>query len=111
MIVYNVTVNVDTDVHEEWVKYMREEHIPDVLKTGCFIEARFTRVVVKEEQGVTYSVQYLCESEEILQQYADDFAPALQKDHKDRFEGRFAAFRTMLEVVDVFVVNNNVDLN
>ena len=111
MIIYNVTVNVDSDVHEEWVRYMREEHIPDVLKTGCFLEARFTRVMVREEQGVTYSTQYLCESEEILQKYADDFAPALQKDHKDRFEGKFAAFRTMLEVVDVLVVNNNVELN
>lgn len=111
MVIYSVTVNVDQDAETAWVKYMREEHIPDVLKTGCFLEARFTRVMVKEEQGVTYSTQYLCESEEILQKYADDFAPALQKDHKDKFEGKFAAFRTMLDVVDVFVVNNDIQLN
>lgn len=104
MVIYNVTVNVDNDAHEQWVKYMREEHIPDVLRTGCFKEARFTRVVVNEESGVTYSIQYLCESEEMLQRYADFFAPALQKDHKDKFGEKSAAFRTMLEVVDVFVV-------
>ena len=105
MVIYNVTVNVDESIQQEWIKYMREQHIPDVLKTGCFIEARFTRVMVKEEQGMTYSIQYLCESQDLLQKYADEFAPALQKDHKDRYEGKFAAFRTMLEVVDVFMVN------
>jgi len=104
MVIYNVTVNVDHDVCEQWVKYMREEHIPGVLRTGCFKEARFTRVVVNEESGITYSIQYLCESREMLQHYADHFAPALQKDHKDKFGEKSAAFRTMLEVVDVFVV-------
>lgn len=104
MVVYNVTVNIDEDVHNSWVEYMRKEHIPDVLKTGCFKQARFTKVVVKEEQGHTYSVQYLCESVDVLQRYADEFAPALQKEHKDKFEGKFAAFRTMLEVVEEFKV-------
>ena len=105
MVIYNVTVNIEEDVHEKWVKYMREEHIPDVLRTGCFKEARFTRVMVNDPQGVTYSIQYLCESEEVLQKYADHFAPALQKDHKDKFGDKFAAFRTLLEVVDVFVTD------
>lgn len=105
MIIYNVTVNIEEDIHAEWVNWMRTVHIPDVLKTGCFREARFTRVMYKEELGITYSTQYLCDSEKVLQHYADNFAPALQKDFKDKYEGKFNVFRTMLEVVDVLVVN------
>ena len=104
MIIYNVTVSVEESIHEQWVNWMRTKHIPDVLKTGCFKEARFTKVA-NEENGITYSTQYLCESESILDNYADNFAPALQKEHKDLFDGKFYAFRTMLEVVDVFLVN------
>ena len=37
MYIYNVTVNVSDDVHIEWLKWMKETHIPDVMKTGCFI--------------------------------------------------------------------------
>lgn len=105
MIIYNVTVNIEEDIHDEWVNWMRSKHIPDVLKTGCFHEARFTRVMFKEELGITYSTQYLCDSEKVLQHYANNFAPALQKEFKDKYEGKFNVFRTMLEVVDVLVVN------
>jgi hypothetical protein len=105
MIIYNVTVNIDDSIQHDWVDWMRKVHIPDVLKTGCFHEARFTRVMVDEQMGITYSIQYLCPSREVLQHYADNFAPKLQQDVKDRYEGKFNAFRTMLEVVDVLVVN------
>ena len=34
MILYNVTVNIDTDVEEDWIEWMKETHIPEVMKTG-----------------------------------------------------------------------------
>jgi hypothetical protein len=101
MIIYNVTVNIEDDIHDDWIKWMKDHHIPDVLKTGCFLESRLTRVMVQEEQGTTYSVQYLCESMDKLNEYADHFAPALQKDHRDRYEGKFTAFRITLDVIDI----------
>jgi hypothetical protein len=61
--------------------------------------------MVDEQMGITYSIQYLCDNDAVLQHYADNFAPKLQKDVKDRYEGKFNAFRTKLEVVDVLVVN------
>jgi hypothetical protein len=33
MIVYNVTVNIDGAVEQEWLKWMKEVHIPEVLAT------------------------------------------------------------------------------
>ncbi len=33
MILYNVTVSVTEESANDWVKYMMEEHIPDVLAT------------------------------------------------------------------------------
>ena len=101
MIVYNVTVNIDDEIHDDWVNWMKNIHIPDVLRTGCFIESRFTRVMVDEEKGTTYSIQYLCESDDKLNYYADNFAAKLQKDVRDRYDGKFTAFRVMLDVLDV----------
>ena len=99
MIIYNVTININDDVREEWLKWMKESHIPQVMNTGLFIEYRICKVLVQEESGTTYSVQYTCEGMENLHKYQKEFAPLLQKEHSDKFEGKFVAFRTLLEIL------------
>lgn len=97
-IIYNVTVSVDTDISEEWLRWMKETHIPDVMNTGMFLEARISRVLGQEEGGKTYAIQYLCESMEKYEEYQKDHAPALQQDHTVKYGTRTAAFRTLLQV-------------
>lgn len=102
MILYNVTVSIDPAISEEWLEWMRSKHIPDVMATGCFVESRLSRVHGEEEGGVTYSVMYLSLSQEKIDEYREIHAPALQKDHSERYSGRFAAFRTLLSVIEEF---------
>lgn len=100
MIIYNVTVNIDTDVHDEWLKWMLEKHIPDVLATGLFIESRMSKMLIEEESGgVTYSIQYTLESMDKMQEYEEKHASRLRDEHTKKYEGKFGAFRTMMEVV------------
>ena len=99
MIIYNVTVKIEMESHEEWLKWMRDKHIPDVMKTGCFLRNRVHKVLVDDTDGVNYAIQYECESMEKLQEYQENHAPALQREHTERYKDRFVAFRTLLEVV------------
>lgn len=100
MIIYNVTVKIDHDTHDEWLDWMKNKHIPDVLNTGCFVESKILRVLVDEEDGKTYSFQYACENQEKLNEYTTKFAPTLQREHALRYDNKFVAFRTLLEVVN-----------
>ena len=102
MIIYNVTVNIDEDVHDDWFEWMSDVHIKDVMNTGLFIEARFSRILAEEEGGKSYSIQYLCKSMEDLEKYQEVHAPKLQEDHTSRYEGKFVAFRTLLRVDKTF---------
>ncbi len=103
MIIYSVTVKVVPGIHNDWVSWMKETHIPDVLKTGYFQGARMTRVMQDNEaDGITYNIQYEGESFSKIMEYQEKAAPALQKDHMERYEGKFVAFRTFLRVVDDF---------
>jgi len=102
MYIYNVTVNIEDGAHESWRKWMLETHIPDVLNTGLFLGNRFCKVMVDEDSGTTYSIQYLVKDLESYQLYQQLYAPALQKEHTDKFGGKFVAFRTMLEVIQEF---------
>lgn len=98
MYIYNVTVNIDDSAHQDWYAWMKKTHIPDVLNTGLFESCRFCKVMVDEESGTTYSIQYLVKDLETLALYQEMYAPALQKEHMDRYSGRFVAFRTILEL-------------
>jgi ABC-type ATPase with predicted acetyltransferase domain len=99
MYIYNVTINVQEDVHQQWVKWMKEEHIPEMLNTGKFTKALMTRVLVNEEMGgVTYSIQFTAKTRQMLQRYYEEDAERLRR-KSTIFEGKFVAFRTELEVV------------
>jgi Domain of unknown function (DUF4286) len=100
MIIYNVTININHDAHDEWLKWMKEVHIPDVMKTGMFIENKILRLLGDEDSGgTTYAIQYTCATMEDYDRYRTAFAPALQKATTEKFKDKFVAFRTLLETV------------
>ncbi len=98
MYIYNVTVNIEEEAHDEWLAWMKETHIPDVMNTGMFISNRMLEVMVDGENGRTYSIQYEVKDMETVMLYQQVYAPKLQQEHKDKFEGKFVAFRTMLRL-------------
>ncbi len=100
MIIYNVTINVDDSIHDEWLAWMRTVHIPDMMKTGMFTEFRLCKILSEDDQGTTYSFQYTCNNMQMFEKYRDEFAPALRKEAAEKFGDKFVAFRTLLEVIE-----------
>ncbi len=90
------------EVHLEWVDWMKETHIPAMLKTGLFTAATFVRVHAFEQGGSTYAVQYACQSMEDLDRYQREFAPSLREKTEKVFGDHVHAFRTTLEVLARF---------
>ncbi len=100
MYIYNVTINIEKDVHDEWLNWMKAEHIPAMLATGKFTQALMSKVLINEEMGgITYSVQYQTPSKELLLRYYDEDAEKLRK-QSERFKGKAVYFRTELEVIN-----------
>jgi Domain of unknown function (DUF4286) len=90
MIIYNVTINVDESIHLDWLKWMQNKHINEVLATGLFTQAKLVKVLVEEEMGgTTYAVQYFTDSK--LKLVGD----------------KMLAFRTELEVMEEFYKKEN----
>lgn len=101
MYIYNVTINIDESAHEEWLVWI-QEHIQEVLATGRFASAKLTQVLVEEEIGITYSVQYTANTREDLDDYYRIDAPKLRGDGIKKFANKMVAFRTELKVVKEF---------
>ena len=99
MFVYNVTVSIDTALEKEWLEWMKEIHIPEVLETGCFIENKIFKVLTEVDTGATYSLQYFYQNEADIIRYRDTFAAELQRKHTEKYKDKFVAFRTLLEQI------------
>ncbi|HKL03543.1 MAG TPA: DUF4286 family protein [Cryomorphaceae bacterium] len=99
MILYNVTVNVDAEARDEWLKWMKETHVPEVLATGLFTEAKIARIMAEEAGGNAYSIQYFAENMDDYEKYEKEHATDLRREHEKMFGGRCAAFRTLLHIV------------
>lgn len=105
MIIYNVTINIDESVHDEWLEWMKSEHIPQVLGTGKFDKATLSQVLVEDEMGgLTYAVQYRSYSRAALEAYYREDAERLRNEGQKRFADKMLAFRTELQIVDEYTV-------
>jgi Domain of unknown function (DUF4286) len=103
MIIYNVTTNIHETVHDQWLSWMQQKHIPEILATGKFSTARLVKVLVEEEMGgTTYSVQYTTDSKETLEKYYQEDAPRFRAEGAQLFGDKMLAFRTELELISEY---------
>ena len=100
MIIYSVTVSIDVQIEADWVQWMKEVHIPDVMATGLFLGQNMHRLIDPPPHTpgtATYNIQYELASMPDYVNYQENHAAALQEDHTSRYKDRFVAFRTILE--------------
>jgi hypothetical protein len=85
-IIYNVTTHVNHNIAESWLQWLKEEHIPDMMATGCFTHATIMRLIeVDETQGPTYAMQYHA---------------TMRKKVTGKWDDQFIAFHSVLQVVN-----------
>lgn len=101
MLLYNVTIKIDKGSETEWLEWMKAKHIPDVMRTGQFIESRISKLLDQpEDDDSTYVIQYQCESMEKFNYYINTFASALREEHHALYKDRYVSFRTLMEVIE-----------
>lgn len=80
MIIYEITAIVRKDLIESYEKYMREHHIPDLIETGFFARAFFTR-----SNENRYRIQYHAHDQPALDEYLKTKAEFLRNDFLEHF--------------------------
>ncbi len=99
MIIYNVTVKVTYAIAANWVKWMKEEHMDEVVATGLFTASRLSKLLeVDESDGITYIAQYFCDSLDDYHDYLKSHAPAMREKGLKKFGDQMIAFRTVMQV-------------
>ena len=100
MIIYNITTKVDFSIHNNWLTWMKEEHIPAVMQTGLFLSNRLCRLIDPvDRDGFTYAIQYFVKDINRIKSYKNDYEPGLNKQHQNLFGDKAVSFKTLLKVV------------
>lgn len=101
MIIYNVTIAVDPQHETEFLRWLADVHIPEVLETGLFLTSRTFKIRESPDNPEynSFAVQYEMESWEKYIEYRDNHAAVLQQKTKDKYGDKVLAFRTFLEQI------------
>ena len=100
MIIYNVTIKLEHSIAEEWMSWLKNEHIPDLISTGCFTHATILHLLEADDtEGITYAVQYHAESKALYNRYIENFSEMMRKKATDKWGEKFIAFRSVMQVV------------
>ncbi len=100
MIVYNITVKINAAIEADWLKWQKEEHIPEILATQQFSGHQLFKLLeIDDSDGITYIIQYFATDIEHYHNYINQHASLLQKKAFIKWGNQFIAFRTVMQVV------------
>ena len=100
MILFNITIILDNEIHNEWLHWMKTRQIQDVMNTGCFVSNRLLHVLDSPNEGVTYCVQYISDSLEKLNEFKQKHDHSIQAKLPEQFNNKLVLFSTVMEFID-----------
>ena len=92
MIIYSIEIQIEEDISEEWLIWMQNKHIADMMSTKLFTNFYFLKNMKKDNN---YIIQYELENNENLVRYEREFAKKLQAEHMEKYQNKFQAKRSV----------------
>lgn len=80
MVTYELTATVRPDLADEYERYLRGRHIPELLDTGCFAGASLSRSAPGR-----FRIRYEAHDRAALDRYLAGHAPRLRAHALERF--------------------------
>jgi hypothetical protein len=101
MFLYNITYNIEREIESDWLEWMKTIHIPKIMDTGYFISVQLFKLLNIEDAGTTYSLQFMSDTLEKIQDFLENSAQLLAEEHNNRYKNKHVAFRTVLQEMDL----------
>jgi hypothetical protein len=101
MILYNITYNIENEIETDWMGWMKIVHIPKIMASGFFSSVRMYKLLNIEDAGSTYSLQFMSDTLEKVQEFLEESAQLFAQEHNQRYKDKHVAFRTVLQEVEL----------
>lgn len=101
MLIFNITFLVSDEVHNSWLQWVREEHIPFMLDSTYFTQPQVARIITSDkEDGTSFSVQFHVNDMRTLKQWNQQYSEVFQQNCSQNFGSEVLFFTTVLEMVE-----------
>ena len=100
MILYNVTIILEEQIQKDWLKWLKNEHLKQIMSTGYFISYRVLKVLDSPNEGLAYCVKYIADSVEKYNEYMRTHPNQLQNNAPAEFLNKFVVFSTLMEFIE-----------
>lgn len=95
MVLYSVHIMVRHEVYEQYLEWLKTEHIAEVLACPGFLSADlcYRKGGSMEASSKEIRINYHLESEDALKKYIQEYAMPLREKGIEKFPGQFSAQR------------------
>lgn len=100
MLIYNTTFQVDDEVNDNFLIWIKESYMPEIEKHGALKAARLCRVLSHRDDGSCYSLQWEVDDSAALHRWHREQGAKLNEELKKIFKDKVVGFPTLLEVME-----------
>ena len=101
MFIFNTTYLVSDEVHETWLDWVRNQHIPFMIDSTYFSHPQVARVITSDKQdGTSFSVQFHVKDLQTLKLWKKEYSSLFQENCTNQFGTEVIFFTTVMELVE-----------
>ena len=101
MIIYNITTKVHNSIAADWMRWLKNIHVKEVMESDCFTEYKIVKLLeIDETDGPTFAVQFFAESKGLYNRYIEKFAGEMRKRSFEKWGDKFISIRTVMQIVE-----------
>ncbi len=100
MLIYNITTKLYWAIENDWLQWMKTEHLPAVMAAGNFENHQLVKLLEADDgDGPTYAVQFYVTDKKSLDLYLDEYSNKFRQEAIDRWGEKFISFKSIMEVI------------
>jgi len=100
MQVCNISFQLNPAIEPTWLVWMQTNFIVELMGTGCFIDHKFYRLEVPEDQYPTYTLQLYAVDKTQLSKYHTQFADIIILQLNNKWGEQCLYFSTNMQIVN-----------
>ena len=98
MIIYSIKIKIDKSIEHEWLDWMKNKHIPDLMDTELF-ETHEIYTIINGIKNNVFVIQYTLKNMVDFLKYEKEFAERFREEHKLKFKNKFSAKRIIMKKI------------
>ncbi len=99
MVLYNVVIQINSEIEADFMEWFRKQHIPLIISTGYFIGFSLSKQICSGFDAKTTTVcRFFCHNMEDYENYLNNSSKVIRDDFPTRFIDRYIIIRTVEEM-------------